>query len=144
MNTRSARSKICCNRDRSPTRRTISRQTVELPLACKLPRHRHVGRVGVFILCVNLWRYSHLMRSSILTLWGHGQSKSLFLQPRHSHVMRKPTRSWYGNAQFGHVKSIPGQLFSVAVSESEQHEAQYIWFATQPSVTTRAICALLW
>src|SRR5208337_1842638 len=52
---------------------------------------RHVGGVGVFILCVNLWRYSHLMRSSILTLWGHGQSKSLFLQPRHSHVMRKPT-----------------------------------------------------
>src|SRR5208283_1973047 len=40
----------------------------------------------VFILCVNLWRYSHLMGSSILTLWGHGQSKSLFLQPRHSHV----------------------------------------------------------
>src|SRR5271165_5751093 len=54
---------------------------------------RHVGGVGVFILCVNLWRYSHLMRSSILTLWGHGQSKSLFLQPSHSHVMRKPTQS---------------------------------------------------
>src|SRR5271169_6171989 len=53
--------------------------------------NRHVGSVGVFILCVNLWRYSHLMRSSILTSWGHGQSKSLFLQPRHSHVMRKPT-----------------------------------------------------
>src|SRR5271165_2426597 len=47
--------------------------------------------VGVFISCVNLWRYSHLMRSSILTLWGHGQSKSLSLHPRHSHVMRKPT-----------------------------------------------------
>ena len=57
----------------------------------KLSRNRRVGSVGVFILCVNLWRYSHLMRSSILTLWGHGQSKSLFLQPRHSHVMRKPT-----------------------------------------------------
>jgi hypothetical protein len=53
--------------------------------------NRHVRSVGVFILCVNLWRYSHLMRSSILTLWGHGQSKSLFLQPSHSHVMRKPT-----------------------------------------------------
>src|SRR5271157_5650845 len=34
---------------------------------------------------------SHLMGSSILTLWGRGQSKSLFLQPLHSHVMRKPT-----------------------------------------------------
>src|SRR5271169_5016233 len=47
---------------------------------------------GVFISCVNLWRYFHLMGYPILTLWGHGQSKSLFLQPRHSHVMRKPTR----------------------------------------------------
>src|SRR5271169_6145127 len=47
--------------------------------------------VGVFISCVNPWRYFHLMGSSILTLWGRGQSKSLFLQPRHSHVMRKPT-----------------------------------------------------
>jgi hypothetical protein len=47
---------------------------------------------GIFILCVNLWRYFHLMGSSILTSWGHGQSKSLFLQPRHSHVMRKPTQ----------------------------------------------------
>ena len=56
-----------------------------------LGRNRQVGSVGVFILCVNLWRYSRLMRSSILILWGHGQSKSLFLQPRHSHVMRKPT-----------------------------------------------------
>ena len=46
---------------------------------------------GVFISCVNLWRYFHLMGSPILTLWGHGQSKSLFLLPRHSHVMRKPT-----------------------------------------------------
>ena len=46
---------------------------------------------GVFISCVNLWRHFHLMGSTILTLWGHGQSKSLFLQPRHSHVMRKPT-----------------------------------------------------
>ena len=46
---------------------------------------------GVFILCVNLCRYFHLMGSSIFTLWGHGQSKSLFLRPRHSQVMRKPT-----------------------------------------------------
>jgi hypothetical protein len=58
-----------------------SRQIVELPLACKLPRYRHVGGVGVFILCVNLWRYSNLMRSSTLTLWGRGQSKSLFYTP---------------------------------------------------------------
>ena len=57
----------------------------------RLARNRHVGSVGVFILCVNLWRYFHLMGSPILTLWGHGQSKSLFLQPCHSHVMRKPT-----------------------------------------------------
>src|SRR5271166_3737016 len=32
------------------------------------------------------------MQYPILTLWGHGQSKSLFLLPRHSHVMRKPTK----------------------------------------------------
>ena len=44
-----------------------------------------------FILCVNFWRYFHLMGSTILILWGHGQSKSLFLQPRHSQVMRTPT-----------------------------------------------------
>ena len=56
----------------------------------RLARSRHVGSVGVFILCVNLWRYFHLMGSTILTLWGQGQSKSLFLHPRHSHVMRKP------------------------------------------------------
>src|SRR5271157_2980557 len=60
--------------------------------AVTLARPRQVEAVGVFILCVNLWRYSHLMWSSILTLWGHGQSKSLNLQPRHSHVMRKPTK----------------------------------------------------
>ena len=48
-------------------------------------------RVGVFILCVNLWRYFHLMGSPILTLWGRGQAKSLFLQHRHSHIMLKPT-----------------------------------------------------
>src|SRR5271169_5411358 len=48
---------------------------------------------GVFISCVNLWRYFHLMGYPILTLWGYGQSKSLFLQPRHSHVMRKPTKT---------------------------------------------------
>src|SRR5271169_2560254 len=47
---------------------------------------------GIFILCVNLWRYFHLMGSPIATLWGHGQSKSLFVQTRHSHVMRKPTQ----------------------------------------------------
>src|SRR5271165_4770525 len=49
------------------------------------------GFGGIFILCVNLWRYFHLMGSTILILWGHGQSKSLLLQSRHSHVMRKPT-----------------------------------------------------
>ena len=38
----------------------------------KLARNRHVGSVGVFILCVNLWRYFHLMGSPILTLWEHG------------------------------------------------------------------------
>src|SRR5208337_1581664 len=38
----------------------------------------------------------------ILTLWGHGQSKSLFLQPRHSHVMRKPT-STLGVYRFTHM-----------------------------------------
>jgi len=31
------------------------------------------------------------MGSPILTFSGHGQSKSLFLQPRHSHFMHKPT-----------------------------------------------------
>src|SRR5271169_1565821 len=31
---------------------------------------------GVFISCVNLWRYFHLMGYPILPLWGHGQSKS--------------------------------------------------------------------
>ena len=46
---------------------------------------------GIFILCVNLWRYFHLMAAPILILWGQSQSKSLFLQPRHSHAMRKPT-----------------------------------------------------
>ena len=35
---------------------------------------------GVFILCVNLWRYFHLMGSTSFTLWGRGQAKSLFLQ----------------------------------------------------------------
>lgn len=50
----------------------------------------------VFILCVNLWRYFHLMGSPILTLWGQAQSKSLFLRPRHSHVMRKPPRKCRG------------------------------------------------
>ena len=57
-----------------------------------LAPNRLRGSVGVFILCVNLWRYFHLMGSPIFTLWGHGQSKSLLLQPRHSHVMRKPTK----------------------------------------------------
>ena len=46
---------------------------------------------GIFILCVNFWRYFHLMGAPILILWGQSQSKSLLLQPRHSHVMRKPT-----------------------------------------------------
>src|SRR5271165_6933048 len=55
--------------------------------------NRHVGSVGVFILCVNFWRYFRLMGSPILILWGHGQSKSLFLQPCHFHVMRKPTKN---------------------------------------------------
>ena len=31
------------------------------------------------------------MASPILTSWGHGQSEALFLKPRRSHVMRKPT-----------------------------------------------------
>ena len=51
---------------------------------------------GIFISCVNLWRYFHLMGSPILTLWGHGQAKSLFLLHRHSHVMRKPTEEEEG------------------------------------------------
>jgi hypothetical protein len=58
--------------------------------------NRLLGSIGVFILCVNLWRYFHLMGSPILTLWGHGQSKSLFLEPRHSHVMRQPTKGKEG------------------------------------------------
>src|SRR5271169_6035671 len=47
---------------------------------------------GVFILCIKLWRYFHLVRSPILTLWGRGQFKSLLLQPSHSRLMRKPTK----------------------------------------------------
>src|SRR5271166_439347 len=58
-----------------------------------LPRNRRVGSVGVFILCGNLWRYFHLRGSPILNLWGHGQSKTLFLQPRNSQVTSKPTES---------------------------------------------------
>ena len=57
-----------------------------------LALNRLLGIVGVFILCVNLWRYFHLMWSPFFTLWGHVQSKPLFLQSRHSHVMRKPTK----------------------------------------------------
>ena len=62
-----------------------------LHLSSLAPRHSHFRTGGIFILCVNLWRYFHLIGSPILTLWGQSQSKSLFLQPRHSHVMRKPT-----------------------------------------------------
>ena len=46
------------------------------------------------------------MGSSIFTLWGHGQSKSLFLQPRHSHVMRKLTQKKKDRTEIGLPKAI--------------------------------------
>jgi len=55
-------------------------------------KNSHTWSIGAVLnLCAHLWRYFHLMGSPILTLWGHGQSKSLFLLPCHFHVMGQRT-----------------------------------------------------
>jgi hypothetical protein len=60
-----------CYDNHSPTQFSVSQHPCEeiADQAFWLPRYEHVGsRIGeIFISCVNLWRYFHLMGSPILT-----------------------------------------------------------------------------
>jgi len=53
-----------------------------------------IWEVSAFSSCASISGDIFISWGPILTLWGHGQSKSLFLQLCHSHVMREPKKKW--------------------------------------------------
>ncbi len=71
--------------------------------------------------------FTHIQQREVLTLWGHGQSKSLSLLPCHFHVMRKPTKislpTPLGNRQEFYAPVIVGVTSPSRGAGINRHEA---------------------